>query len=526
MADKEQLFVYEDEYTGKKYLFDGTKLVELPDNVYDNDDKPPYHIETENDDESEFDYSDETNDSSNQSDNKEDEEEQDDDFEDSPNNDSLNNDETDNAPEEDENNSVNNNSPNSDDNTEQEDSTDNDDSKGKGSEESQNNQTNGKGSEESQNRQTNGSTQSNNNDNESRGNQEKSGEDDEFDSNEDDSENEDDSDEENNDFNPPEKPNFDDIDWDNIDWDELKEVVDEILDQIDNLSEEQRQKFLNELKKHLDEVDENVLEKEEEERQKQIEQEIGEYNPEDDDSEERIKEIANDLQNDAVYKDLMDETDRHVYQDRAKRNKAKKKAEQEANKYNASKGVQDFVLDLNRLIKREVKKLNSTSWGKINKKMDGTGVMKPGKTKKKNPDIPRLFVYFDQSGSWGARDIEVGIKAIETLNTYVKKNQLVIELYYFANDIHDNAAAARNEGQTRAGRRLIEHIKTNKPDNVCIMTDSDFDRYIGYNNWMDISTAPTTVVPGGVFLMFRNGEVSKGLVDKLRGKKLTKIYAF
>ena len=38
--------------------------------------------------------------------------------------------------------------------------------------------------------------------------------------------------------------------------------------------------------------------------------------------------------------------------------------------------------------------------------------------------------------------------------------------------------------------------------------------------------APTAVVPGGVFLMFRNGEVSKGLVDKLRGRKLTKIYAF
>ena len=35
----------------------------------------------------------------------------------------------------------------------------------------------------------------------------------------------------------------------------------------------------------------------------------------------------------------------------------------------------------------EWKKLNSTSWGKINKKMDGTGVMKPGKTKKKNPEV-------------------------------------------------------------------------------------------------------------------------------------------
>ena len=487
MADKEQLFVYEDEYTGKKYLFDGTKLVELPDNIYDNDDnKPPYHIETEDDDESEFDdNSDETNDSSNQPNNETSEE--DDGFEDSPNNDSLDDNElSDNESEEDGDDSSSNSSSSNSDNNKQENSTD----------DNNNSSDNYYDSDESQ--------------------------EDEYNSNENDFDVDDD-------FNSSEKPNFDDIDWDNIDWNELKDVVDEILDQIENLSEEQQQKFYDELKKHLDEVDENVLEKEQEERQKQIEQEIGEYNPEDDDSEARIKEIANDLQNDSVYKDLMDETDRHVYQDRAKRNAAKKKAEQEANKYNASKGVQEFVLDLNRLIKREVKKLNSTSWGKINKKMDGTGVMKPGKTKKKNPEVPRLFVYFDQSGSWGPSDIEVGIKAIETLNTYVKKNQLIIELYYFANNVHDNPSDARHEVGTDAGKKLIEHIKANKPDNVCVMTDDDFDWYIGkggYYNDFDISQAPTTIVPGGVFLMFRNGEVSKGLVDKLRGRKLTKIYAF
>lgn len=542
MSDKEQLFVYEDEYTGKKYLFDGTKLVELPDNIYDNDDnKPPYHIETEDDDESEFDdNSDETNNSSsNQTSNVEDTEE-DDDFEDSSNNDSLDDNElSDNESEENEDDSSSSSSSSNSDNNKQENSTN----------DNNNSSDNYNDSDESQDTQTSDSTQSNNNDSESNETTEESEEDseeyddsdeseDDYDSDEYESEddydeseedeynsNENDSDVD-DDFNSSEKPNFDDIDWDNIDWNELKDVVDEILDQIENLSEEQQQKFYDELKKHLDEVDENVLEKEQEERQKQIEQEIGEYNPEDDDSEARIKEIANDLQNDSVYKDLMDETDRHVYQDRTKRNNAKKKAEQEANKYNASKGVQDFVLDLNRLIKREVKKLNSTSWGKINKKMDGTGVMKPGKTKKKNPDIPRLFVYFDQSGSWGPSDIEIGIKAIETLNTYVKKNQLIIELYYFANNVYDNSSDARHEGGTGAGKKLIEHIKANKPDNVCVMTDDDFDWYIGGRSESDISQAPTTIVPGGVFLMFRNGEVSKGLVDKLRGRKLTKIYAF
>ena len=521
MADKEQLFIYEDEYTGKKYLFDGTKLVEMPEQ--NNNDKPPYHIETDEDDESEpNNNSDETNDSSNQPNNETSKE--DDDVENSPNSDSLD----DYDSEEDGDDSSSSSSSNSDDNK-QENSTD----------DNNNSSDNYNDSDESQDTQTSGSTQSNNNDSESNETTEESEEDseeyddsdeyeseDDYDSEEDEyNSNENDSDVE-DDFNSSEKPNFDDIDWDNIDWDELKDVVDEILDQIENLSEEQQQKFYDELKKHLDEVDENVLEKEQEERQKQIEQEIGEYNPEDDDSEARIKEIANDLQNDSVYKDLMDETDRHVYQDRTKRNNAKKKAEQEANKYNASKGVQDFVLDLNRLIKREVKKLNSTSWGKINKKMDGTGVMKPGKTKKKNPDIPRLFVYFDQSGSWGPSDIEIGIKAIETLNTYVKKNQLIIELYYFANNVYDNSSDARHEGGTGAGKKLIEHIKANKPDNVCVMTDDDFDWYIGGRSESDISQAPTTIVPGGVFLMFRNGEVSKGLVDKLRGRKLTKIYAF
>ena len=488
MADKEQLFIYEDEYTGKRYLFDGTKLVEMPEQ--NNDSKPPYHIETEDDDESESgNNSDETNNSSSNQTNNDENNGEDGDFEDSPNTDSLNNTDTsDNESEADGDDTSSSSSSNSD-NNKQENSTDD-----------------------------NNNSSDNYNDSETSDTENDSGE----------NSNKDNSGEGNNNSNSSEKPNFNDIDWDNIDWDELKDVVDEILDQIENLSEEQKQKFYDELKKHLDEVDETVLEKEEEERQKQIEQEIGEYNPEDDDSEARIKEIANDLQNDAVYKALMDETDRHVYQDRAKRNAAKKKAEKEANKYKATEGIQDFVLDLNRLIKREVKKLNSTSWGKINKKMDGTGVMKPGKTKKKNPDIPRLFVYFDQSGSWGPSDIEIGMKAIETLNTYVKKNQLIIELYYFADNIHDNPASARKEIGTGAGKRLIEHIKVNKPDNVCVMTDSDFDMFIGnrYDNEEDISQAPTTIVPGGVFLMFRNGYVSKGLVDKLRGKKLTKIYAF
>ena len=108
---------------------------------------------------------------------------------------------------------------------------------------------------------------------------------------------------------------------------------------------------------------EDVLEKEVEERAKQIEKETRDYDPSAEDAEARLKEIANDIESESVVNDLLDEVDTHVYQDRAKRRAEKKRAEAEANKYSASAGIKDFVLDLNRLIAKEVKKIEN----KINK---------------------------------------------------------------------------------------------------------------------------------------------------------------
>ena len=139
---------------------------------------------------------------------------------------------------------------------------------------------------------------------------------------------------------------------------------------------------------------------------------------------------------------------------------------------------------------------------------------------KKNPQIPRLFVYYDQSGSWGPGDIKIGDQAIGTLNTYVKKKQLVIEVYFFANHIYTNPESARNEGGTGAGAEIIKHIAEARPDNVVILTDDDFDY------WDEIKSAGQVTVPGGVFLLFRRGQVSKRLVDRVHGKRLTKIYSF
>ena len=455
LYEENQLFVYEDESTGIKYLFDGKKLVEMPDNNSGDSDKP-YHVEyddDEKDDSGSDGSSSENSDSNGGSD------------------DDSSNDNRDEGRDStsDERNSDSQGSEGSSDSGEQEQSSDksNDKSSGK---------SNGKSS--SENKGTFGDS--------------------------------------NNSPEDSEGTDLDDVDFD--DWDDLKDKVSDILNNIDDLTEEEKEDFYKELSKHTDEVDKDTLEKEAEERREQIEKEASEYNPNSEDAGPRLKEIADAIADESTYNAIMDETDVHVYQDRAKRNKEKKKAEAEARRYSASNGVKDFVLDLNRLIKSEVKAITKTSWGKMNKKAEGSGVMKPGKAKKKNPKIPRLFVYFDVSASWSSKDHQVGVQAIETLNTYVKKKQLVVELYYFADSTSSNPNDCGTG--TGAGAKLIEHIKINKPDNVCVMTDSDFD------HWGEIFTAPRIAVPGGVFLLFRQGDISKGLIDRLRGKRMSKSYSF
>lgn len=271
----------------------------------------------------------------------------------------------------------------------------------------------------------------------------------------------------------------------------------------------------------LSKVDEETLEKEEEERQKQIEkelEELGDTEPGSEEAEAKVEDISKLFADEELAKDLMAETEKHVERDRKKRAAEKKAAADAASKYSANTGIDKFVIDLNRLIAKEVKAIRSTSWNKINKKYSTTKIIKPGYAEKPNGKIPKLFVYFDQSDSWDSKDLEIGKQAVETLRGYEEKGQLVIELYYFANRIGTSPTGIGYG--TAAGGELMRHIKQNKPDNVVIMTDHDFDR------WDEILEESGTVVPGGAFLLFRNGLVSHRLVDRVKGKKLTRIYSF
>ena len=276
----------------------------------------------------------------------------------------------------------------------------------------------------------------------------------------------------------------------------------------------------------LGKIDEKELEKQNKEREEEIERELDELDDEDpysEDAEARLEEIADILNDKSFADELFDETERAVRASRKEKKEAEKSAKKAAERYEAKEGIDNFVLDLNKLIKTEIKKITKSDWSKYNKKADGTGLLKPGKSQRRNPSIPKLYVYFDQSGSWRPSDIEIGKQAISTLNAFVKKKKLIIELFYFGERLTTTPGYDANGPGWECFDKVAEHIKKFKPDNVIIMTDSDGD---SYDYKTGINSMSPLYVKGGMFLLFRRGEVSKQVVRVFNGKKLNKIYKF
>ena len=224
----------------------------------------------------------------------------------------------------------------------------------------------------------------------------------------------------------------------------------------------------------------------------------------------RIKRVQDLLDDEETAHEIEDETDTKVQSSRQKKRDIERK--KQLKQFQDSSNIEGFIVSLNNFIKNEVKAQKKQTYSKMNKTYNAnTGrIIRQGTRVQKNDKIPRINVYFDQSGSWGADDIKVGESAIATLNEYVKKKQIAIDVYIFATQVGEIGEYVG--GGTR-GTPIMEHIKETRPDNVIVMTDSDIS---------DI-TSPTTV-NGGVWILWRNGLVSENLKDNLHGRKLTKYF--
>ena len=228
----------------------------------------------------------------------------------------------------------------------------------------------------------------------------------------------------------------------------------------------------------------------------------------------RIKEIADAFRDLKQQRNLIDETEQKVFKDR--RERRSKEQQRREHQHVSSGDLNAFKHSIEKFMRDTLGDAREYTWRRFNKNLVGTGLLGKGRGTSHNQKIPKLAVYFDQSASWGQDDVERGFRAISTLNEYVKRGQLKIEVYYFAVDIHDTPEPARREGGTCRADKLLEDIAAKKPNNVVIMTDGDVD---------SMDNTKYVTVDGGVWLLFKNAlYMSKDLPEHLRGKKLNKIF--
>lgn len=214
-----------------------------------------------------------------------------------------------------------------------------------------------------------------------------------------------------------------------------------------------------------------------------------------------------------IMKDALDSSEINYENIRNKRKPNKKKQDKEIAKYNADP-LKQFEISLNSFIKTQIATGAGSSWSKFSKKYDGSGILRPGSTRRALNKIPLINVYFDRSGSWNTQKTESGYQTIAKLNQYVKRGLLKINLYYFSDAVYTDEQRAIRGGRTTEGLPIIQHINETHPDNVIILTDSDIDAK---------DPLPNTKVPGGVWLLFYDGR-SQNLIDHLSGRKLTRYF--
>ena len=274
--------------------------------------------------------------------------------------------------------------------------------------------------------------------------------------------------------------------------------------------------YKNETKPQIGDRPSDEVEKAiEAERERRIDQEeqddpdLAELNRKNKSDADRIKDIHNKM-SDSETGDKMEMDKIKVSQREIERQK--QVARKNAQGYQGKHGdLNKFKADFSRFLANEVSKVEQDTWARRNRRYTNTPFIMKGSRMVDNPSIPSVRIYFDHSGSWDQNMIREGKEVIESIvRDYVKKKKLVVEVLYFGSKVSENPD---DTGGGTNGKPIMENIRQYKPDNVIVMTDSDIS---------DLDS--TTVVPGGVFFLFKGG-ISTNLEDHLKGKKITRSYS-
>lgn len=216
----------------------------------------------------------------------------------------------------------------------------------------------------------------------------------------------------------------------------------------------------------------------------------------------QIRDFIDDLKNKTA---VFDEASR------ARDKEKEAKSARDVQRYMGS-GIQQFKMNLNRFIQTQIDEEGDPqdTYRILDPRYEDTDFLMPGRVVYRDKKIPLVNVYHDVSGSFDtAEKTAAAMKAIETLNNYVRSGDLEIKLYYFANRVSDDKSKA---GGGTYGTPILDHIEKTRPTNVIVITDGDIH---------DCSRVVT--VPGAVWMLFYDSR-SENLMEHLKGKRQNKYY--
>lgn len=292
-----------------------------------------------------------------------------------------------------------------------------------------------------------------------------------------------------------------------------QELLEDILDELesDPSSEVSEQKIGKVIQKTLDAISEvdkaGLTFKSDEERAEQV---------------KKIKDIMSDTASTA---ELSAEDVEQIRADKQAIINNQREIDKYATRSKRSfKGFEEFITSLRKSLAMQIstEKTKANSWAAINRRHDGTSVVKPGIKNRTLPShkIPVIDFYFDCSASWDDYDLQKGDEAVSKIAQLERDGEIKINMFYFANNVYADPNSPRNEGGTGAWNHIIDNIILTRATNVVIMTDNDMEwqcedpPHKGYK------------VTGFVWYLWKDGSNAQKLPNLLQGRSGTMQYSF
>lgn len=192
--------------------------------------------------------------------------------------------------------------------------------------------------------------------------------------------------------------------------------------------------------------------------------------------------------------------------------------------------IESFKADIKRAISDQISEMievEEETYAKVNRHHEDDDIAAPGIRIEDIPDYkkPSIDVYFDQSGSWGAREVDRGMAALKEILDLEKEDLIKINIWYFSAILSQNQAAARSRGEYECWDLVINNINAApKTKNVIIMSDTDLRIDWGAPGCHGCINGPGTSVEGCVWYLWKNGDRVPEARTKLKGRRGTFEY--